>query len=92
MFILNFDVPAVKIDGNEDTLTLGSLLSELIATETEGNTMKLFGWHKALQAKKPLMLDDSDKKVLYNLVDKTNRMYINVKAQILIIIDAAKEE
>ena len=70
--------------------TLAQALSEFLGTETEGKTLKLWGWHKTLQVGDPLILDDSDKKDLRSLIEESKRLFICVKGQLIDIIDSAK--
>ena len=63
--------------------TLAQVLSEIIATETEGNTIKLYGWYKTLLEQKELILDDADLEALRKLVSENKRLFIFVKGQLL---------
>lgn len=91
MITLNFSVPLIGTDGKEvPNQTLAQTLSQVIATETEGKTLKLYGWHKTLQIGDPLILDESDKADLTKLIDEHKSMYIFVKGQLLEIIKAAQ--
>jgi len=66
--------------------TLAAALSEFIGTETKGKTLKLYGWHKSLQANPILELDDSDKEDLKKLIDEDERLFVFVKGQLLDVI------
>lgn len=84
MHTINLNIPLVITDGStSQTETLGKILAEILATETEGKTLKLYGWYKELQAGRELILDDVDLADLRNLVDTNKRLYLYVKGQIL---------
>lgn len=87
MNTINLNVPLVTMEGttSPDT-TLCKILADTIATETEGKTLKLFGWYKTLQAGEPLQLDDADLQDLRTLVDTNKRLYLYVKGQILDVL------
>lgn len=88
MKTINFNIPLVSVDGVEVPGTpLSKTLSELIATETEGKTLKLYGWHKQLQVGEALMLDESDAKDLSKLIEENKRLFIYVKGQLLSVIE-----
>jgi hypothetical protein len=91
MNTLNFNIPLIGIDRVEvPNTSLAKTLSEVIATETEGKTLKLYGWHKNLQVGDPLLLDDSDKADLEKLIEENKRMFVYVKGQLLDVIKTAK--
>jgi hypothetical protein len=91
MTTIDLNVPLKGTDGVDvPNQTLGKALSEVIATQTEGKTMKLYGWHKTLQVGDPLMLDDSDKLDLEKLIDEHKTMFIFVKGQLLEAIKNSK--
>jgi hypothetical protein len=88
MKTLNFNIALIGVDGAEvPGSSLAKTLSEIIATETEGKTLKLYGWHKQLQVGEPLVLDESDAKDLTKLIEENKRLYIYVKGQLLNVID-----
>lgn len=91
MTTINFNITLIGTDGKEvPNQTLAQTLSQVIATETEGKTLKLYGWHKELQVGNPLVLDDSDKADLEKLIDNHKTMFIFVKGQLLEVIAKAK--
>lgn len=94
MYKLDFKKPLIEIDGKKPsaTQTLASMLAELIGTEVEGRTLKLYGWYRKLIAEGVLELDKSDKTDLYDLIEKTNRIVISVKGQLLEVLDGATEK
>jgi len=90
---IDLNVQLIDTTGNTvKDRTLAQTLSEIIATQTEGKTLKLYGWHKTLQVGDPLILDDADKKDLEKLIDEHKTMFVFVKGQLLEVISNAKEE
>ncbi len=85
MNTLDFNVPLVDVNGepSKDGRTLAQTLSEIIAMETEGKTLKLYGWHKTLQVGSPLELDESDTKDLEKLITEHPKVFVFVKGQLL---------
>jgi hypothetical protein len=79
-----FDVHGKAVAGK----TLAQVLSEIIGTETEGKSLKLYGWHRTLMTDESLEMDDSDKADLRNLIDQHKTMFVYIKGQLLEIIDA----
>lgn len=91
MKTLNFNIPLQNVNGTtSENQTLASTLSELIGTESEGKTLKLYGWHKSLQVGDELILDDSDIMDLKKLIEENKRLYVFVKGQLLDIINKAE--
>ena len=84
MHTINFKIPLINIEGKEDqNATLASVLAEMIGTETEGKTLKLYGWYKNLHEDGKLNLDDADKQDLIKLISENKRLFIFVKGQLL---------
>lgn len=96
---IELNVPCISTDGEPMLLadrtgriipgsvkTLASQLADLLGTETEGKTLKLYGWYKKLQVEGFLELDEADEIDLKALLEKTNRLPIFVKGQIMEII------
>lgn len=91
MTTLNLNIPLKDLHGNESqNQTLGAVLSQYIGSQTKGQTLKLFGWHKTLQVGDPLILDDADLEVLKKLVTDNEDMYVFVKGQLLEAIKDSK--
>ena len=88
MKILDLNVPLINLEGEKDEQqTLGRVLATVLGQETEGKTLKIFGWWQTLLTGEPLQLDDSDIADLRILVDTNKRLFIYVKGQILEIIN-----
>jgi hypothetical protein len=84
MNTFNFSVPLISISGEEvKDQTLAKVLSNTIATQIKGKTLKLYGWHKTLQVGDPLILDESDTEDLKKLIEADENLYIYVKGQLL---------
>lgn len=93
MTTINLNTPLIGTDGKPvPDQTLAATLSQVLAMQTEGKTLKLYGWHKTLQVGDPLILDDSDKKDLEKLIDEHKTMYVFVKGQLLEAIAEAKSK
>ena len=91
MTTLDFNIPMIDLNGVEvKNQTLAQALSSYIGSQTKGQTLKLFGWHKTLQVGDPLILDDADLEVLQKLVSDNEDMYVFVKGQLLDVIKEAK--
>jgi hypothetical protein len=98
---IDLNIPTISLDGlpqmvvdRTNTLTnqaktLASNLADILGTETEGRTLKLYGWYKKLQVGDILELDEADAADLESLINKTNRMQIFVKGQILEVIKSS---
>lgn len=89
---VSFDIDLLGAKGVSNGQKLGDLLSDLLLTETKGNTRKLYGWGLLLAHGKEIFLDDADKKLLTDLVDGTERLIVLVKAQILNILDGINQD
>jgi hypothetical protein len=84
---INFNVPLTNNDGKKvEGQNLSKVLSEFIGTQTKGQTLKLYGWHKSLQVNDPLMLDEADQKTLTDLIENSETLFVFVKGQLLDVI------
>jgi hypothetical protein len=94
MYELNFEKTLIGVDGAEsaDKKTLSTVLSEVLATETKGNTVKIYGWYRSLLKSNKVTLDKADKDDLKKLIETNDRLFIYVKGQLLEIIDEAREK
>ncbi len=76
--------------------TVGKILSSILASETGPGTkdkaLKLWAWAESLDHDEPLNLDLADANYLRTLVDTADRCQVLAKAQILQVIDSAKDE
>jgi len=87
MQTFNFKVPLTNIDGSiNKTEMICNTLATVIGQQTEGKTLKLYGWLRLLQIGEPLVLDDSDKNDLIKLVESDTNLYLFAKGQILAIL------
>ena len=78
MTTIDFSADLENYKGIPDSpsVTLAKTLSEFLGTETEGKTMKLFGWHKTLQTSTELTMDDADKTDLKQLIENSKRLFV----------------
>lgn len=85
----DFNVQAKEVSGESaaESRTLHSLLLEFLGTETKGNTVKLCYWYGCLVGKKPLELDEPDRKELVEIIEKTERLFLFIKKQLLEILE-----
>lgn len=84
MHTINLNTPLVNTDGTtNEAMPLCRVLADILGTETEGRTLKLYGWYKALQASQALQLDDADLQELRNIIDTNKRIFLYVKGQLL---------
>jgi hypothetical protein len=84
-FELNLNIPLKSLKGEDITGqgTIGEMVGNTIVSETEGDSVKIFGWALKLVSNDRLVLDVSDKKALRELIEKNSRMTILLKAQAL---------
>ena len=92
MIQISFNKQMLNFKGDPDKMTLAEVLGEFLATETKGNTLKVYSWIMKLAAKQPLELDEADYQTLKGLVESSERLFVISKAQILEVIIAAKEQ
>lgn len=84
---IDFSAPFLDNEGKEvEGRNLASVLSEILGTETEGNSLKMYGWHKSLQKDPVLNLDAADLQYLKEIVEKNTRSFVFVKGQIMSIL------
>jgi len=86
--IFNFNKPVIGLDGNplmdaNGPITIGSILAPIIASQSKGDALKLFGWALAIYKNEDLILDKSDKQTLKDFIISSEQMTVLVKAQLL---------
>lgn len=87
--MLDFNKQLLGLDGkpvkdNEDKdLTIGKLLSGLLASANKGDALKLFNWAQKLYNGEPLDLDESDKSTLKEFIKGNESLTVLAKAQAL---------
>lgn len=82
----------LNIKGEETNQTVAEALSEIIGTQTKGNTVKLYGWYQQLKDKQSLSLDEADYEMLKGLIEQDERIFVYVKGQLLKAIKDAKQQ
>lgn len=98
---IDLNVPCIAPDGQpQDDInrvgdivgvrTLASHLRDLLAVETEGDSMKLFAWYMKLQANDVLELDQKDLNELFDLIKTSKKMPLFIKGQVLLKLSEAK--
>lgn len=87
----NFDIPVTGLDGKQLTnetggMTLGGVLAPVIAGQSKGDALKLFGWALAMYKGETLTLDQSDQNTLKDFIRESENLTVLAKAQLLNIL------
>lgn len=88
---LNFNRPLLNIKGEDTKQCLSDLLADLLASEQEGNAVKLYGWALKLANGKELELDKADTKLLEETIEKSRRIMVIVRAQLLEVFESTEK-
>lgn len=84
----NFNIPLKELDGEEKGKTLCKTLYEFLGTESgKENSLKLFGWYIKAQSNQPLELDEADRRLLSDLIEKSERLLVFAKGQLLGVLN-----
>jgi hypothetical protein len=84
MYTIDLSSPIFSIDGSVvASKTLSSVLAELLGMQTEGRSLKLYGWYRQCLAQEPLILDESDMADLKKLIDENKNVFVYIKGQLL---------
>ncbi len=70
----------------------GKLVSSMIASQSKGNSIKLYDWALKLWNNKALDMDDTDADVLIALIEETDQLTILAKVPIVNYIKGIKEK
>lgn len=91
---MNFQVPFIEIDGTpKQDLMIAKMLYELLLTEQNGDAMKYYIWGTMLRDEKGILeIDKADYQTLYDLVKSTPRWTATLKAQVMLIMQDAKDK
>lgn len=87
--MLDFNQTLKGLDGQEvkdadgSGITLGKLLSGLLASANKGDALKLFTWAQKLYNGEALDLDPSDSSTLKEFVKNNEQLTVLAKAQLL---------
>jgi hypothetical protein len=74
----------IKTVDNSESMKLSTALRTILATANKiENPLKAYGWYVTLENSDELMLDESDKKLLYNFIETNDTIYLFVKGAIL---------
>lgn len=72
--------------GNEIKLSLA--LKDILGMAAKiENPLKFYGWYISLAESSELLLDEPDKKLLYNFIETNENIYLFVKGAILEILN-----
>jgi hypothetical protein len=88
----NFNKPVIGLDGHplvdvNGPITMGGVLAPVIASQSKGDALKLFGWASAIYKKEDLILDKSDQNTLKDFINASEQMTVLVKAQLLEVLN-----
>jgi hypothetical protein len=74
----------IKTVDNSESMKLSTALRTILATANKiENPLKAYGWYVTLENSDELMLDDADKRLLYNFIETNDNIYLFVKGAIL---------
>lgn len=83
----HFNAFLTEVNGKKSDRTLYSVLAEFIGTEARKDyVIKFCGWWQQLLDEKPLVLDEADRKLLFEAIETSERIPIAMKAQLLEIL------
>jgi len=80
--LLGLDGKPVK-DAEDKDITIGKLLSGLLASANKGDALKLFNWAQKLYNGESLDLDESDKSTLKEFIKGNESLTVLANAQAL---------
>jgi len=74
----------LKTVDNSESMKLSLALRNILGISNKiENPLKAYGWYVTLENSDELMLDDADKKLLYNFIETNDNIYLFVKGAIL---------
>jgi len=74
----------IKTLDNSESMKLSTALRNILAIASKiENPMKAYGWYVTLENSDELILDDSDKRLLYNFIETNDTVFLFVKGAIL---------
>jgi len=74
----------IKTVDNTESIKLSAALRNILAIANKiENPLKAYGWYTTLENSDELMLDESDKKLLYNFIETNDTIYLFVKGPLL---------
>ena len=90
---VNLNVNLKDLEGKDvEGQIIGKIVANVIATESKGDALKIFGWAVEMTKGNCLLLDKSDFSMFKEIVNSNERLTILVKAQVLEILDSVKDE
>lgn len=91
MIKIELNRPLTDLEGKPvRDILLGKQLAEVLSASTKGNSIKVIAWAIDLWKGEPLQVDDSDKQWLREFVESSDHMANLLKAQLLTVINEAK--
>lgn len=92
-YTINLNAQFTELDGTEIAgASMGKILANVIVQQSKGDAVKLYGWALDLSKGNHVSIDKSDYDTLKTFVKESEALPILSKAQILNIINEAKEE
>lgn len=85
MTTYDFKRDFIMLDDSTDG-TLAKQLYQLLGTEVDGNTVKLYGWYLSLKENGTLVLDEADTTLLRGIIEGSKRIGIMLKGQFLNVL------
>lgn len=89
---LDFNFQFKGLDNKEMTgASAGKILSQILASQNKGNSIKLYDWALKLFNDTPLEIDDTDADVLVALIENTEALTVMAKVPLVNYIKKIKE-
>lgn len=90
---LNFDFKMPSLDGStEGNPKASTVLSQMLAAQNKGNSIKLYDWAIKVYNGKPLEIDQTDADVLYELINSTELLSVAAKVPLMNYIKSVKDK
>lgn len=97
MYELNFSLPYNNLNGEaffveEKKQMLNEIIGNALVSTNKGEALKFYDWAVRLHKGDVILVDKSDLKKIRDFIEDSETMFILCKAQLLKIIDEAKEK
>lgn len=92
-YTIDLNKSLIDLDGSEiQNGNMGKILAASIVNQSKGDAIKLYGWAVDMSKGNVIIIDKSDYDTLKNFIKDSESMTVITKAQILNIVNEAKEE